>query len=154
MLSDKVKKEIEGLLSKYPTKRSAVMDAMKGAQGDDGYITEEAMREIADLLGLEPIEVQEMVGFYTMYNRAPVGKYHVQVCRNISCSLLGVEHIIEHIEGKLGIKAGETTGDKLFTLSLAECLGSCGTAPMMQVNEDYYEELTPEKVDEILDGMK
>ena len=154
MLSEKVKKDIEALRAKYPTGRSAVMDAMKGAQGEADHLTEEDMREIAAILDLEPICVQEMAGFYTMYNRAPVGKYHVQVCRNISCSLLGAEHIIEHIEKKLGVKTGETTGDKLFTLTLAECLGSCGTAPMMQINEDYYEDLTPEKVDAILDGMK
>ena len=154
MLSEKVKKDIEGFLERYPTKRSAVMDAMKGAQVDDGYVTEDAMREIASILELEPVYVQEMLGFYTMYNRAPVGKYHIQVCRNLSCSLLDAEHIIEYIEKKLSFKVGETTEDKLFTLTLAECLGSCGTAPMMQVNEDYYEDLTPEKVDEILDNMK
>ena len=89
-----------------------------------------------------------------MYTRKPVGKYHLQVCRNLSCSLMGAEHLIEHVSKKLGVRPGETTPDGTFTLSTAECLGSCGTAPVMQVNDDYYEDLNEEKVDAILDGLR
>jgi NADH:ubiquinone oxidoreductase subunit E len=92
--------------------------------------------------------------FYTMYNRKPVGKYHLQVCRNLSCSLMGAEHLIEHVAGRLGVRPGETTADGKFTLSTVECLGSCGTAPVMQVNDDYYEDLSEDKVDAILDGLR
>ena len=89
-----------------------------------------------------------------MYNKKPVGKYHIQVCTNVSCSLLGAEHIVEFLSKKLGIKKGETMPDKKFTLSEVECLGSCGTAPMMQINHDYYENLNEEKIEEILKGLK
>jgi NADH-quinone oxidoreductase E subunit len=154
MLAEKVKKDIEGVLKKHPTKRSAVMAALMRAQRERGFVSEEDMREIAELLGINPVAVNEVGGFYTMYNvERPVGKYHIQVCWNISCSLLGAEHLIEYMERLLGIKVGETTPDKRFTLSTVECLGSCGTAPMMQINDDYYENLTEEKIEEILKGL-
>ena len=152
MLSDKAKKEIEAALKKYPNKRSAVMDALRVAQHDRGGHLERAdMDDIAVMLDMNPVEVNAAAAFYTMYNiRKPVGKYHVQVCRNISCSLLGAEHIIKYMERYLNIKTGETTPDNRFTLSTVECLGSCGTAPMMQINDDYFENLTEQKVDEII----
>ncbi len=154
MLSEDLKKEIEAEVKKYPTRRSAVMAALTMAQLDKGRVTAEDMREVADLLGINPVDVHEIGTFYTMYNvERPVGKYHIQVCWNISCSLLGAEHLIEHIEKLLGIKLGETTPDKKFTLTTVECLGSCGTAPMMQINDDYYENLTGERVEEILKGL-
>ena len=153
--SDEVREQIKKSLTKYKTKRSAVMEALRLAQEERGYVKEEAMREIASMLEIEPVLVHEMGAFYTMYNvERPVGKYHVQVCRNISCSLLGAEHIIEHLEEKLGIETNGTTEDKKFTLSLVECLGSCGTAPMMQINDDYHENLTEEKVNDILKGLE
>jgi NADH-quinone oxidoreductase E subunit len=155
MLAEKVKKDIEGVLKKYPDKRSAVMAVLTIAQRERGHITDEDMRDIAALLGINPVAVHEAGSFYTMYSlERPVGKYHIQVCWNISCSLLGAEHIIEYIQGLLGIKVGETTPDKKFTLSTVECLGSCGTAPMMQINDDYYENLTEEKIEEILKGLE
>jgi NADH-quinone oxidoreductase subunit E len=89
-----------------------------------------------------------------MYNRKPVGKYHVQICRNIACSLLGAEHLIDHVSQKLGVKPGQTTPDGKITLAKVECLGACGTAPVMMVNDDYYENLTAAKIDSILDGLK
>lgn len=155
MLSEDIKKAIEAEVKKYPTRRSAVMAALTMAQRGKGQVSEDDMREIADLLGINPVAVHEMGTFYTMYNvERPVGRYHVQVCWNISCSLLGAEHLIEYMEKLLGIKVGETTEDKKFTLSTVECLGSCGTAPMMQINEEYYENLTEEKVEKILKGLK
>ncbi|MBI5643399.1 MAG: NADH-quinone oxidoreductase subunit NuoE [Deltaproteobacteria bacterium] len=156
MLSENAKKEIEAALRKYPNKRSAVMDALRAAQkGCGGHLTKEDMDEVAAILEMQAVEVNAAAAFYTMYNiDKPVGRYHVQVCRNISCSLLGAEHLIKHMERTLNIKTGETTPDKKFTLSTVECLGSCGTAPMMQINDDYHENLTEAKVDEILKGLE
>jgi NADH-quinone oxidoreductase E subunit len=104
-------------------------------------------------VGTSPAEIEGVATFYTMYNRVPVGKYHVQICRNISCSLLGAEHLIEHVSKKLGVRPGETTPDGKFTLAKVECLGSCGTAPVMQVNDEYHENLTVESIDRILDQL-
>ena len=155
MLTDKTIKDIERVRKKYPNAKSACMEALQAAQREKGHVTEDDMREVAGILGIEPVEVQEVGGFYTMYNvEKPKGRHHVQVCRNLSCSLLGAEHIIRVIEGELGIKTGETTGDDRITLSTAECLGSCGTAPMMQINDDFYEDLTEEKVSKILKELK
>lgn len=152
MFSDNVKKEIEAALAKYHNKRSAVMDLLRIAQRErGGHLEKEDMEEISRILEMQTVEVNAAAAFYTMYMiDRPVGKYHIQVCRNISCSLLGAEHLISHMERKLNIKTGGTTTDGKFTLSTVECLGSCGTAPMMQVNDDYHENLTVEKIDELL----
>ncbi len=156
MLTEKVREEILKRTAKYYNKKSAVMDALMLVQKDcEGNITKGDMEDIADLLEIMPTEVNAVASFYTMYNYAkPVGRFHIQVCRNISCALLEAEAIIAHIEDSLGIKTGDTTPDNKFTLSTAECLGSCGTAPMMQINDDYYENLTPEKVDVILKSFE
>ncbi|TAN64289.1 NADH-quinone oxidoreductase subunit NuoE [bacterium] len=156
MLSDKAKSEITESLKKYTNKRSACMDALRIAQAEaSNNITKAAMEEIAGILGMKPVEVNAVATFYTMYNvKRPVGEYHIQVCRNISCSLLGAEHLIKHMENVLGIKTGATTPDNKFTLKTVECLGSCGTAPMMQINDDFYESLTKEKIDAILKDLK
>ncbi len=154
MLSEAAGKEINELTSKYATKRSVIMPALSVVQREHGYVTEEGMRDVARILGLKPILVFEVATFYTMYNKKPVGKYHIQVCTNIACSLLGAEHLMDFLSRRLGIKTKETTSDKKFTLSAVECLGSCGTAPMMQVNDSYYENLTESKVEEILNSLK
>lgn len=154
MLSENAVKEINELTSKYATKRSVIMPALSVVQREHGYVTEEGMRDVARILGLKPILVFEVATFYTMYNKKPVGKYHIQVCTNIACSLLGAEHLMDFLSRKLGIKTKETTSDKKFTLSAVECLGSCGTAPMMQVNDSYYENLTESKVEEILNNLR
>ncbi|MBI5826242.1 MAG: NADH-quinone oxidoreductase subunit NuoE [Deltaproteobacteria bacterium] len=156
MLTENEKKELQAALKKYPNRRSAVMDALRIVQnGRGGHIVKEDMLEIASILEMQPAEVNAAATFYTMYNvNKPVGKHHIQVCRNISCSLMGAEHIIKHLERTLDIKTGQTTPDKKFTLSTVECLGSCATAPMMQINDDYYENLTDQKVDEILKNLK
>src|SRR5512145_1593502 len=106
------------------------------------------------MFGLSPNEVFEVASFYTMLYKKPVGRYVVQVCTNISCMLRNSESIMTHLEKRLGIKAGQTTADKKFTLLEVECLASCGTAPAVQINEDYHENLTPEKLDAILDGLQ
>lgn len=154
MLSESAVKEIKEITARYPITRSAVMPALYVVQRECGYVTEEGMREVASILGLRPVQVYEIATFYTMYNKRPVGKYHIQVCTNISCSLLGAEHIVEFLSRKLGIRVKETTPDKRFTLSTVECLGSCGTAPMMQINDTYYEDLNEAKIEEILKELK
>jgi len=132
------------------------MDALRIVQKErGGHIVKEDMCELAGILEMQPAEVNAAATFYTMYNvNKPVGKHHIQVCRNISCSLMGAEHIIKHLERALDIKTGETTPDRKYTLSTVECLGSCATAPMMQINDDYYENLNEQKVDEILKNLK
>jgi len=145
--------EFERLLTRYPDRKAAILPALYLAQKEFGYVSDEAIVYIAGLVATSPAEIEGVATFYTMYNRKPVGKYHVQICRNISCSLLGAEHLIEHVSKKLGVRPGETTPDGKFTLAKAECLGSCGTAPVMQVNDEYHENLTVESIDRILDQL-
>jgi NADH-quinone oxidoreductase subunit E len=145
--------EFERLLTRYPDRKAVILPALHLAQKEFGYVSDEAIVYIAGLVATSPAEIEGVATFYTMYNRKPVGKYHVQICRNISCSLLGAEHLIEHVSKKLGIRPGETTPDGKFTLAKAECLGSCGTAPVMQVNDEYHENLTVESIDRILDQL-
>ena len=154
MLSDKSKEQIKSAVAKYPNKKSASMDALTIAQEECGHLTQDVLLEIASLLEMPPVQLNQVAAFYTMYNKKPVGRHHIQVCTNVSCSLLGSEHIVEFLSKKLGIKKSETTSDKKFTLSEVECLGSCGTAPMMQINDDYYENLTEAKIEEILKNLK
>jgi len=153
VLSAETLKKIEEVRKKYPTSRSAVLPSLYLIQEEHGYVTKEGMAEVARLLSIPPVQVYESATFYTMYNKKPVGKHHIQVCTNLSCSLLGAEHIVKYISGKIGVASGETTDDGKFTLSTVECLGSCGTAPMMQIGDDYHEDLTEEKIDKILDSL-
>lgn len=154
MLSNNIIDNIKKALTKYPNKKSAAMDALRIVQEEAGYLTEDGILEVSKILDMPPAELNEVATFYTMYNKKPVGRHHIQVCTNVPCSLLGSEHIVEFLSRRLGIKKGETTSDKKFTLSEVECLGSCGTAPMMQINDDYYENLTDGKIEEILKGLK
>ncbi len=151
--TDTARRELEAILARYPDKEAAILPALHLAQREFGYVSEEAIVCVAETLGFTPARIEGVVTFYTMFNRKPMGMYHVQICRNLSCSLLGAEHLIEHVSKKLGIKPGETTPDGRFTLSTVECLGSCGTAPVLQVNDDYHEELTEEKIDALLAGL-
>lgn len=154
MLREKYKTEIEEILSRYPMKRSALIPLLHLAQREEGYVSEGAMREIAHILNLTPPQVYETVTFYTMLNLKPVGKFHIQVCKSLMCALVGSDTLVGWLRMKLGINPGETTADQLFTLSIVECLAACGTGPMMQINDDYYERLTEEKVDRILADLK
>ena len=151
--SDAARRELEAVLARYPDKEAAILPALHLAQREFGYVSDEAILRVAEILGFTPARIEGVATFYTMYNRRPVGKYHVQICRNISCSLMGAEHLIEHVSKKLGIKPGETTADGKFTLTKVECLGSCGTAPVLQLNDDYHEDLTEEKIDALLAGL-
>ena len=155
MLSEKVKAAILAAAQEYPDHRSAVIPALHLAQEDQGgWLPAEAIDEVAALLGLPETAVGSVASFYTLFNRRPVGRHQIHVCTNISCSLLGAEHILEYLASRLGIRPGETTPDGLFSLFEAECLGSCGTAPMMQVDDRYYENLTEAAVDDILDALR
>jgi NADH-quinone oxidoreductase E subunit len=154
VLSEQSKREIEKIRDEYPDAQSALLPALYLAQQDYcGWLPEQAFDEVAEVMGLPPTQVAAAATFYTMLNKKPVGRHLIQVCTNISCSLLGAEHLLSYISHKLGIQAGETTDDGRFSLFEVECLGSCGTAPMMQVDDAYYEDLTEEKVDQILASL-
>jgi NADH-quinone oxidoreductase subunit E len=154
MLREQYQREIDEILSRYPVKRSAIIPLFYLAQRESGYITEEAMIEIASILKLTPPQVYETVTFYTMLNLKKVGKFHIQVCKSLMCALVGSDMLLGWIKKKLGVSPGETTPDGLFTLSTVECLAACGTGPMMQINDDYYERLTEDKVSRILADLE
>ena len=144
------------IIKRYPEgkQKSALLPLLHLAQAEfNGWLSAPAMDYVASLLNIKPIEVYEVASFYTMFNMKPVGKCLLEVCRTCPCMLRGSEDIVAHIENRLGIKEGETTADGLFTLKTTECLGSCGTAPMLQCGADYYENLTNEKVDTLLDKL-
>jgi NADH-quinone oxidoreductase subunit E len=153
MLSQTACQQIQTLMEKYPQKRSALIPALQLAQKEAGYLSPEIVHEIAQMFSLTPNEVNEVASFYTMLYRKPVGKYVIQVCTNISCLLCNAEAIMEHLTRRLGIRPGETSEDGQYTLLEVECLGSCGTSPVIQINDDYHEDLTPEKLDRILDSL-
>jgi NADH-quinone oxidoreductase E subunit len=146
--------EYEGLRQRYPNARSMLLPVLWLAQREFRVITKEVADYIGNLLSLSPADVYSVASFYTMYNKEPVGEYHIQVCRNVSCFMFGCRGLVERLRSRLGIEEGETTPDGKFTLSTVECLGSCDTAPMMQINERYYENLTLERVDNILAELK
>jgi NADH-quinone oxidoreductase E subunit len=152
--SDVTKKRLEEVIARYPKKNAALLPVLHIIQQDVGYISADEEKKVAALLEIKPIEVREVVTFYTMYNRQPIGKYHIQVCSNLSCSLLGAETLIDHLKEKLGIELGETTEDQKFTLTAVECLGACEQAPCMMINYDYYGDLDPNRIDEILDNLE
>jgi NADH-quinone oxidoreductase subunit E len=152
--SEKAKKKIEEIVARYPQKEAAILPVLHMAQQEFGSISAEVEKQVARILGIKPIRVRELVTFYTMFHREALGKYHIQVCSNLSCSLLGAGNLVDYLAEKLGIEPGETTPDKKFTLSTVECLGACERAPCMMINFNYYGDISPEKVDEILDSLK
>ena len=147
-------KKFEETVSRYPKKEAAMLPVLYLAQQEFGYVGPEAIEYVAKLMGQSPARVHGVVSFYTMYSMKPIGRHHIQVCRTLSCALGGAEKITDFIKKKLAIELGQTTADGRFTLSEVECLASCGTAPMMQINDDYYENLNEAKVTEILDSLK
>lgn len=149
--------KVEKMIQRYPVgkQKSALIPILHIAQAEfGGWLSSSTMDYVASILNIQPIEVYEVASFYSMFNLEPVGNCLIEVCRTSSCWLCGAEDIIDHLEHKLGIQVGETTADGMFTLKAVECLGSCGTAPMMQVGADYHENLTIEKVDNLLDQFK
>ncbi len=157
-LSTHAREEIDELLSHFPAdqKKSALLGALNVVQHENkGFLTEELMTAVADYLDLAKIEVYEVASFYSMYELKPVARNNVAICTNICCMLMGSQTIVDHVEKKLNIKIGESTGDgRIYLKKEEECLAACAGGPMMQVNHVYYENLTPEKVDEILDGLE
>ncbi|MBA2702634.1 MAG: NAD(P)H-dependent oxidoreductase subunit E [Blastocatellia bacterium] len=148
-----VEQEIDSHLAKYPVARSAILPLMFIVQRERGYLDAPGVAYLARRLRLRITDIWEVATFYSMLNTEPVGKYHIQICKTLSCKIMGEPGITDHVCKKLGIKPGETTADGKFTVSLVECLGSCGTAPMFQIGFSYYENLTTAKVDQILDSL-
>ncbi len=153
MLSENNLQKIEELKTKYPTTQALTLPVLWMVQEEHGFISPEAMKYVADLLKVPYSHVFGVVTFYTMYNAQKVGKHHIEVCTNVSCLLRGSGKIVEHLEDRLGIRMGETSSDGKWTLSEVECMGSCGTAPMCAIGEEYYENLSPEKVDSVLNKL-
>ncbi len=158
LLNDHTRVEIDHWASKFPEdkRRSAVLAALSAAQHQNqGFLTTDLMDAVAEYLGLAAIHVYEVATFYSMYETRPVARHNVAICTNICCMLMGADSIVDHIEKKLGIKIGESTEDgRIYLKCEEECLAACAGGPMMQVDHKYYEKLTPEKVDKILDGLK
>ncbi len=147
--------EIDRLVAAYPQKGSALLPALWVAQREQGFVGRRAMEQIAETIEASPAYVAGVVSFYTMYYTKPVGRHVLQVCTTLSCYLRGADRLVGHLKQKLGIDVGETTPDGRFTLLTVECLGSCGTAPMLQLNDDFHENLDPiEKVDELIESLK
>ena len=152
--SQKALKKFQETVSRYPKKEAAMLPVLYLAQREFGCLSPEAIAYVARLMDQSPAQVYGVVTFYTMLNMKPVGKYHIQVCRTLPCALVGAEKVTALVRSKLGIQVGETTPDGKFTLSEVECLASCGTGPMMQINDDYYENLSEAKIGEILKSLK
>lgn len=148
--SEATLKKVDEIIARYPNKASALMPVLYLAQDEFGYISDEAKMYVADLLDLPPAKVYCVSTFYSMYKNEPTGRNLIQICTNLSCSLLGAEHLRDYMCGKLGIEPGGTSNDGKFSLVTMECLGGCGTAPVMMVNRDYYENLNEKYIDEIL----
>ena len=148
--------EFEKLRERFPEgfESSLVLPCVRRIQEDRGYVADSDIEELAAYLGVPQIQIEEVLSFYTQFRRKPIGRWHLQFCHNVSCSMNGAERILAHVEKRLGIQPGQTTPDGRYTLSTAECLGSCGTAPMMMVNDGYHENLTCAKVDELLESLK
>lgn len=145
--------EFEKMKERYPEgfESSLVLPCLRRIQEDRGYVAEEDIVALCEYLGVPRIQVEEVLSYYTMLRRAPIGKVHLQACRNIACSMRGAEGVIDHLCRRLGVQPGETTPDGRFTLSTVECLGSCGTAPVVMVDEAYHENATPESLDRIIE---
>lgn len=152
--NEQTQKSIEEILTRYPNKQAALLPVLHLAEKEFGWISPEVMELVAKRLEISTAHVYGVVTFYTMYERTPPAKHHLQFCHTLPCALMGCEPIIEHVKRKLGIEAGEMTPDRQFKLSTVECLASCGTAPAVRINETYYEKLTIEEIDNILDKLK
>ena len=153
MVSEAAKERMRAVAAQYPTMRSAILPALSVAQDEEGYITQSALEAVAEALHLNPDEVKMVASFYTMFYKEQPGRRVIKVCTSISCYLRGCDQLVKHLEERLGIKRGETTPDGRFTLLTAECLASCGTAPVLQVNNEFVEQVTLERADELLAAL-
>lgn len=153
MQGPEFERRVDAIIARYPEPKAALLPVLWEVQRAQGYVDHAAEEWVAARLGVTPAHVHGCVTFYTMYKQRPSGTYHIQVCTTLSCMLRGSDELVSHLERKLGIGVGETTADGRFSLVRVECLGSCGTAPMFQLNDDYHENLTAERVDQLLDGL-
>jgi NADH-quinone oxidoreductase subunit E len=153
-LREKHGQEIDSILARYAQKRSAVLPILYVAQDEYGHLTDAAIREVAEIVGMPPTDVFEVVGFYTLFYNRPVGKWVLQVCDDVPCCFLGAEEIVADLEAKLGVKTDETTADGMFTLQRVKCLADCDRAPVVQANLAYFRNMTPEKVDAMLTELR
>lgn len=154
MLNENNLKRVEELKQRYPTTQALTLPVLWMVQEQEGYISEESMKEVAALLNVTVAHVLGVVTFYTMFHDKPHGRHHIEVCTNVSCMLKGSDKILKHLEQRLGIACGQTTPDKKFTLSETECMGACGFAPMIAIGEEYHERLTTDSVDKVLEGLR
>ncbi|MFM1847629.1 MAG: hypothetical protein RL417_1103 [Pseudomonadota bacterium] len=152
-LSPLAEQRIEEIKKLYPDQKSAVMPALYLAQEELGHITPEAITWVSEKVGIAPVHVMEVATFYTMYYKKPVGRYHVQVCRTLACALCGSRKLTERLKDRFGLKPNEVSADGMWSYEEVECLGSCGTGPMCEINDTFFENLTPEKLDQILDQI-
>jgi NADH-quinone oxidoreductase subunit E len=150
MFTEENLKKLEALKKQYPTGRALTLPALWLAQEQFGWLSEDTMKYVAEQISVPFNHLYSVASFYTMYNKKPTGKFHIQVCTNISCQLLGSEKMVEFLCTKLGVKKNEITSDGKYSVSEVECLGSCGTAPVMQINDDYHEKLTAENIESII----
>lgn len=150
IFSKKAHDRIEEVKKRYPHPRSAVMFALYVVQEEHGFINDEAIAWVAEKVGMAPVHVRELVTFYTMYRQKKAGKYHIQVCRTLSCAVCGAKKLTDYLHERLKIKPGEVTADGMWSYDEVECLGSCGTAPMCEINDTYFENLTLQKLEEIM----
>jgi NADH-quinone oxidoreductase E subunit len=153
MFGAEFESKIDDIVAKYPEPAAALLPILWEMQQHQGWIDDPCERWAAERVGVSPAKVHGTVSFYTMFKQRPMGKYHIQLCTTLSCMLRGSDNLLEHLENKLGIKDGEVTADGRFSLLRVECLGSCGTAPMFQLNDTFYEDLTLDKVDQLLDSL-
>jgi len=153
-ISEEATKRLQAIMDRYPDKRSAVMPAIYLVQEENGCVDDNGVKWISEQTGISPVHVLELVTFYTMYRRKPLGKYNIQVCRTLSCALCGAGKLVSYLHKRLGIEPGQVSSDGLFSYEQVECLGSCGTAPMLEINDRYFENLTPEKLGEIMDRLQ
>jgi NADH-quinone oxidoreductase subunit E len=145
--------EIERMKKIYPTSEAIVIPALHLAQKDNGWVNDDVYQTVSEQLNIPAAKIKGVATFYSMFSKKPKGKYWIQVCKNLSCSLLGSRHIIDYLEQLLRVKVGETTKDNLFTLDVVECLGSCGTAPVMMINDEYFENLNEPRVEQLIDEL-
>jgi NADH-quinone oxidoreductase subunit E len=148
--------EFERWKTRFPAgfESSLVMPCVRRIQEDRGYVADSDIEGLAEYLGVSRMQIEEVLSFYTQFRRKPIGRWHVQCCRNVTCSMRSAERLIDHLATKLGVAVGETTADGRFTLSTVECLGSCGTAPVVMVNDAYHENMSLEKLDRLLEELK
>src|SRR6266853_892407 len=151
MISERARQRMRDLAARYPVARSAVMPALYMAQQEEGYMTQEALQAVAEAIGMTGEDVESIATFYTMYYQQPPGKKVIKVCTSISCYLRNCDELVNHLAQRLGIERGETTADGNYTLMTTECLASCGTAPVLQVNDEFVEEITLEMADALIE---